>query len=1092
VICPLVVTGPTLDGRLDDWPPLPQVAVGSASDWHPAEARFAEYGGPPDISADLRFCWDNRAFYLAIETRDDNLVRVRSASEIDQGDSIVISVAGEEGAEASGQWVVALLRGGSLVWRAQPAERAGEARMVDRALSAREEEGRGWQVIYELALPWSELAPIRPIPGQGFLLTVSICDDDGGGLKGCIERPVRVVFTAEGRGFALAPSRPAALAPSFSRPDVVRFDRRAVVLGNQPRFLLGGEIDYAHLPKSAWAERLAALKAAGMNMVGVSVPWRYHQPRPGAFELSDLKEFLALCRERELLVQLNLGPYAGDGWEAGGVPGWALVRACPVGLQEAAQAWYRALLPMVKEEQVTAGGAVAAVIVRPLPDVAGRVEADQLQGLLELVRGGGIEVPTLTANAPCARDNSKQSLANMLDTLAFYGGVSLAEMMPQLKALAEEENGPLVVSALPGDYASAEWARRSASAVKVAMALGATDLVISEFAPGMPESVVSPGGSAGDGIVNAAGARTPGYGEMGLMGALARGFGAELARAVAAEGVIKADDPQVRAVARLSEEVGFIYLWDEQGIASHQVRLTFTPPGTTASVSIPEAGAIAIPPGCAKVLVVGARVGRGTLLYSTSEVAALHQVGDRTLLVVYGDLDTPGEVALRWPGPPLVSGEVARQRWEAEKNTLILDYYHTQKDQYLLVDELEIAILCRERACSAAQIAGESGAVTISAGAAVIGGSLDPEKLEVALDCQAGERQVTAVLPRPPAAVTVDGRPVEFSFTTPARVLTFALATEGYEEERQPTVLNRLSRVLLGGPPKLQAAFDRAWFMPDSAARAGGSRLAGSIGRPPEELGLGTGSFVRLRASFDPEGWQRMVISGSRDPALVFINDRLVPALCGSAPKREADLSPDSREVVGLRPGRNQIEMVLEILPRADGFAGIWEAKALPQVRLVRGEGGAEGEPIGDWQLWAGLAGEGAGWREWDLDTSRWHFLRLGPWRRQGREPSKVEGVGWYRVPFGLPRPGAWQIPYYLGLTVHGTAAVYLNGALLAICQGDGAYRLPLPAPLLAQGDDNLLAAAVYGLTPETGLDRVEIGADREQMTRRRTLTVKF
>ncbi len=1080
IICPRVVTGPVLDGRLDDWSPLPQVVMASAEDWHPAAPQFAVYGGPQDISAEIRLVWDNRALYLAIDVRDDVLVRVHSPSEVDRGDSIVLALTGE-GPEPANQFVVALLRGASLVWRAQPAARAGELRNVGRGIWARPED-HGWRVSYELALPWSELAPLRPIPGQPLNLSVSACDDDGAGIKGCLERTVAVVLAPDTAGLVVAAARPASLRPSFPKPEMARFDRRAFAFANQPVVVFGGGIDYARLPKAVWADRLSLLKAAGMNTVAVTVPWAHHQPTPDQLDLSDLKAFLDLCQEAGLWVQLDLGPYAGDDWEAGGVPGWALGRASGENLQGAVADWYRALLPMVKRYQLTNRGPIADVLIRPLPDRSGRVDAGALQALLELVRGAGIQVPVLTANAPAARGNSRQSLANVLDTLAFYGAASLPDVLASLRALVSEENGPAVLSSLPGSCDSPQAARRSASTAKAALGLGATAILLSDFAPGLEATGPYLPGQPAAGIIDLAGARTPGYPEVRLIGSFVRLFGPELTGAVAAEGIAKADDPGVQIAARLGEKAGFLFLWDEKS-AAHQVRLTYTPPGTAAAVSIPEAGSITLPAGSAKILPLGVPVGRGLLHYSTSEIAGLQQVGERTLLVLYGDVDTPGEVALGWPGPPLVSGEVKRQRWDPEKSTLILDYFHSRQDQYLLVDDLEIAILSHQRAAWVGDIAGPSGGLALSAGAAIVGGSITPSLAEVALDCQAGSLQVSAALPAPPSAVTLDGAPLEFSFATPSRVLTCFIATEPFAEERRATGLQRLGHALLGGPPKLAARFDRAGFLPDDAAPAGVCHSVPSLGLAPEALDLRAGSFARLRASFESGASTRLRISGSTDPALVLINGKPALELSGSAPEREADVA------ALLTAGPNQIEIILDIMPRKDGFAGLWEAKRVPEVSLVGAQGSV---PIGNWEVCSGPAGEAAGWAKLDLDASQWHLLRLGAWRAQGRELAEMWGVGWYRVAFGLPRAGTWRIPYYLDLGLHGSALLYLNGTRFADCQGDGAYRLPLPAPPLEQGGDNLLAAAVFGLAPEAGLDQAEVTADQQQMTRRRTLSIKF
>ena len=1080
LICPHTASAPSLDGHTDDWPALPQIIMASVDEWRPAAAQYAEYAGPQDISAEVRLVWDSTALYLAIEARDDNFVRVRSVSQIDRGDSIVLAINAES--QEPNQFVVALLTGASLVWRAQPADRAGESKAIGRAILARQEKGE-WRVVYELAIPWDELAPIRPIPGQEFDLTISACDDDGAGMKGCLERSVRVVFAGESDASLVSPARAAALSPTFARPDIARFDRKSFIFGGKPVVIFAGRVDYARLPKSAWMDRLAALKAAGMNTVDVTVPWSHHEQKAGRFDLSDLREFLDLCKQSGLWVQVNLGPYAGDDWEAGGVPGWTLARATGESEQRAVDAWYRSLLSAVKPYQITNGGPIVAVLIRPLPNTTGAVQIGSLQELIELVRGAGIEVPTLTVNAPSARDNRKQSLANLLDTVAFYSPVTAADMLPHLRALATQENGPIVVSGLQGSYAEPHAARQSASLAKVALAAGATAVSISDFAPGQNLAAVHTPGEAIPGAIDPAGALTPGYREVKLIGDSLRLFGPEIAKAVPAEGVVKADDVGARVAARLSDKSAFIFLWDEKRSAQRQIRLTYTPPGTAAPLTIPEAGAIALPPGCAKMLVVDVPVGRGTVRYTTSEIAAIHKVGDRTLLAIYGDADTPGEIALRWPGPPLVVGEVTRQRWDAEKSTLVLDYYHSQKDQYLLVDDLQIVILSRDRAAAAGQVWGSSDAVTLCGGAGVAGGSVGATSVDAVVECREGTTQVTAALPKPPTSVTVDGKPVQFAFTTPARVLSFSITTQTFEDENRGSSILRLGRVIIGGPPKLVASFDRGWFMPDSEAEDGPSQSVTSVALPPEALGLATSSFVRLRTAFEAAAPVHVSIKGSTDPMLVFVNGKLVSELSGAARERDADITSL------VTAGANRLDVLVDVLPRADGAAGLRGARQLPEIAVSSAQGSV---PIPAWQVYSGLSGEADGWTQLDLDTAQWHLLRFGSWRTQGRKLADVTGVGWYRVPFGTPRLGEWRVPYYLTINLQGAAALYLNGSRYAGCNGNGTYRLALSSPPLQTEAENALSAAVYGLTPETGIYAVEIAADRQQMTRRHAVSIKF
>ena len=1087
IACPRAAFPPVLNGRLDDWQRLPQLAISGPDKWQTAAAEFAEYGGPEDISAEARLIWDNQALYLALQTRDDSFVRARDAAEIDRGDSLVLSIADEEGANVN-EFVVAWLKNGSLVWRVEPAAAAGNVKTIGRALSARTEEDGGSRVVYELAIPWSELKPIRPIPGTRFSFVISACDDDDQGMEGCLEGSATVLLSAVGVTGLAVPAGPPplpALRPAFSVPAMARFDRKCFTFQNKDVLIFGGQIDYARLPREAWADRLALLHNAGLNAVGVTVPWSYHQPLPGEPDLTKLQEFLGLCKQTGILVQLNLGPFAGEDWEAGAVPGWVLGLASPADKKAAVQAWYQALLPVVSQHQLTTAGPVASVTISPFVPGGGS-DAAALQALLAQLSKSEIQVPVLAANSPAARDNTRQALANILDTVSFYTPPAPAEMASSLQTLYREENGPAVVSALPGDYRTPAGARRSLDLAKVALAHGAAAITLSDFAPGLtPNRERPPGDWAGAGVIDPSGALTGGFGEARLLAGFLRHFGPQLARAMPAEGLVQTDDPNVEVAARLTSQEGFIFLWDAQGANPRRVRLTYIEPGTDTMMDIPRAGAIYLPPGGAKILPLDVPLGRGSLRYTTSEIAGVHPLGERTLLLLYGDPDTPGEVALKWPGPPLVLGEVIRQSWDPDTKTLVLDYYHGPEDQYLLVDELEIAILSRPRAALTAAITAENGTLTLSTGAQLESASLDATRLRAVLQCPPGVVHVTAALAQRPSAVTIDGKPVEFTFTPPARVLALDLTTESFESgQRSSSVWDQLGRAIVGGPPKLHARFDRALFMPDTQAPVGPWRTAEGLGLAPETLGLTPGSFITLRNRFRAAAPADMVVVGSTDPSIVSINGRLVPALSGSAPERRADVSDF------LKAGDNEIEILLHLLPRALGRAGLaGPAQRLPEVMLVA----ADSQTVFDtWELYPGLRGEDAGWASSDADTRRWHLLRFGPWRAQGGEPAATWGVGWYRIPFGLPHPGEWRIPYRLRLTLDGAARLYLNGSPFATCRGAGEYVMPLPHPPLNQDGANVLAIAAYGTAPETGLHQLEIAADEGRMTRRRVLEIQF
>jgi hypothetical protein len=1085
VACPRVAFAPVLDGRLDDWPPLPQIVVADASDWQAASPQYAEYGGPRDISAEVRLAWDGQALYLAIETTDDNIVRVRSAAEIDRGDSVVLAFKGED-SDQTNQFVVALLATRtSLVWRAEPAQSAGEVRTVGRGISVRDDDGVK-KIVYELAIPWAELKQIRPLPGTAFALTVSACDDDGAGLKGCLEHTSTVRLSTAG----IAPTeaaegsgRTSGLTPSFPAPDAVRFDEKGFVVSRNDVLLFGGEIEYWLLPEAAWHQRINLLQAEGMNLVGVTVPWSRYQPLRHPADLGELRRFLDLCKSSGLSVQVSVGPFAGERLPAGGVPGWVLELPSGQDKEQALREWLQTLMPLIGEYQASKGGPIVCVVERPLPDAGGMPSAGGLEQLFSAIRASGITIPVLTANAPAARASAPQVMVNLLDTLSFYEPVGAEALAALVQALSREEIGPALITALPGDYRQLVQARRSADLVKIAFAKGAAGVTLSDFAPGFDAAVVTPPGSDIRGIVDPAGALAPGYVEMRLLGTFLHRFGSALARGTPAEGVVETDDPAVRAAVRYGKERSFLFLWDEKGRGAHQVRLSYLAPDREARVSIPEAGTINLTPGGAKILLLETPFGRGTIRYCTSEVLGLHQVGDRWLLTVYGDVDTPGEIAITLPGPPLVSGDVARQNWNAEDKTLTLDYYHGEKDRYILADELEIAVLSRDRAATTGLATSGGQGVTLVAGANVEEISLDSQSIEAAVDCRPGVAEVTAALPQSPMRVLVDGNPVPFTFKSPERVVAFQITTPSLGEERRPAnVLDRLGRAIAGGPPHLYARFDRALFMPDAEAPAGACSTHDRIAVAPEELGLAPGSFVRLRTHFTAEGAAELAITGSAYPLVVSVNGKLADALSTYTPDRRADISSF------VRPGSNDLEIVAYVLPRSLGAKGIREPYArLPEVKL----GSPAGEiALSEWEVCAWLRGEAAGYPGSDVDERRWHFITLGAWREQGRELADVWGVGWYRMTFKLPMPDGWSIPYYLDLDLRGAGKVYFDGRPIAAPQGDGSYHLPVPSSVT--GRDNVLALAVYGVGADTGLYSAQVAADESRMTRRRNVEIRF
>lgn len=161
-------------------------------------------------------------------------------------------------------------------------------------------------------------------------------------------------------------------------------------LKNRPFFLYSGEIHYFRIPKKQWAARLKTLKAAGFNAVSTYIPWIWHEPTEGRFDLTgetlperDIVGFMDLAKKLGLSVSARVGPVSNAELVKEGIPLWltdnypdvfvtgrrdvgnlphvTLISYLHPVFQEKVDRWYEAVLPVVAERQSTRGGPVVAV-----------------------------------------------------------------------------------------------------------------------------------------------------------------------------------------------------------------------------------------------------------------------------------------------------------------------------------------------------------------------------------------------------------------------------------------------------------------------------------------------------------------------------------------------------------------------------------------------------------------------------------------------------------------------------------------------------------------------------------------------------------
>jgi len=168
-------TPPTIDGRLDDWPGALPIVVGTDTG-----ERGDPQDGPPtnpdDLSAKASLQWDASNLYLAVRVRDDTHRNTQHDGALWDGDGLQLGFAPEPYVASSAyyEWGIALTEQGlqAWSWRAVPPGPTGAITFPFRI-----ERGAG-ETVYEAAVPWQMLAPIRPENGTTFGFGLCVNEQD--------------------------------------------------------------------------------------------------------------------------------------------------------------------------------------------------------------------------------------------------------------------------------------------------------------------------------------------------------------------------------------------------------------------------------------------------------------------------------------------------------------------------------------------------------------------------------------------------------------------------------------------------------------------------------------------------------------------------------------------------------------------------------------------------------------------------------------------------------------------------------------------------------------------------------------------------
>lgn len=221
------------------------------------------------------------------------------------------------------------------------------------------------------------------------------------------------------------------------------------------KFLLNGKefriysgcIHYFRVPEALWRDRLAKLKAAGLNTVETYVAWNMHEAKRGEYVFSgmaDIVKFIKTAQELGLYVILRPGPYICAEWDLGGLPGWMLadknvvLRCMNKPYLSYVEEWFKVLFDKVRDLQITRGGNIIAMQIENEYGSYGN-DKEYLQYIADLMKKFGAEVLLFTADGNWSNFISGGGLPGVYKALTF--GSNAAGAFSALKGL-QDENMP--------------------------------------------------------------------------------------------------------------------------------------------------------------------------------------------------------------------------------------------------------------------------------------------------------------------------------------------------------------------------------------------------------------------------------------------------------------------------------------------------------------------------------------------------------------------------------------------------------------------------------------------------------------------------
>lgn len=180
----------------------------------------------------------------------------------------------------------------------------------------------------------------------------------------------------------------------------LQVDSYGILLNGKPMIPVMGEFHYSRFPDTEWRKELLKMKAGGINIIASYIFWIHHEEVEGQLKWEgqyNLRKFIELCCELDLLFVLRLGPWCHGEVRNGGIPEWMVnsgikLRDNNEVYLEKVHTWFTALFHQVEGLMWKDGGPIIAVQI----ENEYRGKGEHLMSLKRMIQQIGFDAPFYT------------------------------------------------------------------------------------------------------------------------------------------------------------------------------------------------------------------------------------------------------------------------------------------------------------------------------------------------------------------------------------------------------------------------------------------------------------------------------------------------------------------------------------------------------------------------------------------------------------------------------------------------------------------------------------------------------------------------